>query len=316
MNNENQSGFHFYSLGIVAENKERNSDLVKVVPIEELPLASGQNESMVVKNNGNNRSNVQYSSQRKPVPMGKQTMTYEVGLPDHKSVNRSEKLTGDLTIVAKWTAIGQSNRVTSPDVIKGETIIIYRVNDTDTFFWSTVMIEPSVRRQETVCYMYGNIPTGLIPFDKDTSYWVEVSTHDKYVHIHTSNNDGEAAVWDIKLDTNQGIFSVTDNAGNDLEINSPAGTIVGNAVTKMTWRAPDIELDGQVKTTKDVDTTGSSKVGGSSEVGGSSSIGGGMSIGGGAGGGDIELKGNIILDGSISGTGNLSMAGTVSGSNI
>lgn len=309
-------GFKFFSYGIVVEDKARNSPYIKVVPIDLMSLVEGKAETFTAKSTSGKKANVTRRQDNSNSTLDKHSVSYDVSLPDHKQVSRTEKLVGGSSLVAQWTAIGQSNRITAPDVIKGETVQIYSVYDTDEYFWITMRTEPDIRRQETVTYMYGNRPSGNTPFDRDSAYWVEVSTHDKYVRVHTSNNDGEQAAWDLTIDTRQGLLSFTDNAGNDLTIDSAAGTIVGNAVTSITLKAPDITFDGNVHNTKDVDTTGSTATGGNSSTGGSASIGAGMSIGAGGAGGDIQLVGNINLQGSITGTGNLSMSGTVSGSNI
>jgi hypothetical protein len=318
---DRESSFKFYSFGIVVADKERKSFDIRVVPVEEITLATGQSEKMQVKTVGANRANVQRRQERTAVPMGQQTISYDISLPDHKKITRSQTLEGGLDIVARWTAFGQSNRITPPDVIKGETVMIFRVSDSDEYFWTTLMNEPSIRRQETVCYVFGNLPDGIKAFDKDSSYWFEVSTHDKYIKLHTAKNDGELAAWDISLDTNKGILVITDNAGNDLTLNSGEGTLTGNIVSSALFKCPDTTFDGNVKVTGNTKVEGNSQVvgssstGGSSTTGGSASIGGGVSVGTSGGGGDLQISGNVNLTGNIRGSGSVIVDGIVQGSN-
>jgi hypothetical protein len=197
-----ESAWKFYSFGIVAVAKERGSDLITVTPIEEISLGQGLLNDVKV--------------------------DYKVSVPDRQGVKRSDTVQGGAKVVAKWSAIGQSNRMTAPDVQPSETVMLYRVADTGEYYWTTLMREPGLRRLETVCTMYGNIPSGLTPFDKSTSYWEEWSTHDKYVHIHTSNNDGEPFEYDIKIDTAAGTILIDDNAGNNIFLESSPSKLTIN----------------------------------------------------------------------------------------
>jgi hypothetical protein len=222
---ERQSAFIFYSYGIVAVDKERDSDAIKVTPIEELSMASAKSEEIKATARGNAKPNISRNETSKGPTLANQSVSYNVELPDHQGVSRSGNVTGDIMLVATWTPLCQSNRMTAPDVIEGETVMIFRVADTDEYYWSTMMREPNIRRLETVCYMYGNMPDGINPFDKSSSYWIEVSTHDQYVHFHTAKNNGEPFEYDIKLDTAKGHFILTDNSGNFVELDSPTSML-------------------------------------------------------------------------------------------
>lgn len=191
---DGDSALELYSIGIVVVDKPRNTDFIEVTPIETIVTAD-----MLLKD---------------------LALNYQVGMPDHQGVVRNDQITGGPVLTARWIPFGHSNRMTAPDVIKGETVIIFRVEETEDYYWTTIFREPGIRRLETVNYMYGNIPTGLNPFDKNTSYWAEVSTHDKYVHIHTSKNDGEPFEYDIKLDTAIGKLTITDHVGNHIVLDS------------------------------------------------------------------------------------------------
>lgn len=262
-----ESAFRFYSFGIVMVDKERKSDLIKVLPQEELSISDGIIRDFKTEGKGK----VEYKEKSETQLLKDQTMTYDVKLQDHQGVDRIKKVTGDVMIIAKWIPLGQSNRITSPDVIKGETVMLFRVSDTDEYYWTPLMREPSIRRQETVLYAFGNLPTGLEAWDKETSYWLEVSTHDKYAHLHTAKNDGEPFEYDIKLDTQAGVLTITDNAGNniildssnnkltintnvDVEVNTQNVTI--NASEKTTINSPTINLNGDVNINGNTSTSG------------------------------------------------------------
>lgn len=193
-NDDGDSTLEFYSIGIVAVNKPRNSDFIEVTPIETVLTADTLLKNFVT--------------------------DYHVGMPDHQGVIRNDLLAGGAVLNARWIPLSNSNRMTAPDVIRGETVMIFRLEETEDYYWTTLFREPGIRRLETVNHMYGNIPSGLVPFDKTTSYWAEVSTHDKYVHVHTSKNDGEPFEYDIKLDTAIGKLTITDHVGNHIVLDS------------------------------------------------------------------------------------------------
>ena len=192
--NEKISRLHFYSLGIVAANKALDSDEIEVTAIEENPMLSGD-------------------------------ITDNVELYKATSVN-SEKDYKDievqttLTIKAKWLPINNSNRMSSPDVRRGETVVIYKFADVDKYWWNTLYNDSKLRRLETVIYGFVNDPTEGAEMTKDNSYWFEVNTHRKLIHLHTSKNDKEPFSYDIQLNTKEGIFTITDDVGNYVELNS------------------------------------------------------------------------------------------------
>lgn len=199
MEEERQSKLIMYSLGIVMEDKKRGSDQIKVYPVEEFPQIEGKIADF------------------KP--------SFNVSTTNIKGATKSADLKGDAVLVADWLPFGNSNRNTSPDVIKNETVCIYRYADSNEYHWDTVFREPSIRRLETVCWMFGDLPSGVKPFDKQSSYWCEVSTHDQHIQIHTTKSNQEPFVYDIKLDTKTGNITIKDDIGNMIYLDSRAHQI-------------------------------------------------------------------------------------------
>lgn len=259
MSEERQSKYRFYSLGIVVEDKKDGNDFIKVTPIEEITMANGLISG--VKSN------------------------YKVNTPDAKGVKRANNLEGDVTIIAKWAPFSESNRITSPDVRASETVMIFTFADTGEYFWIDLGREPKLRRLEKVCYAYSNKPSGLDPFDKDSSYWVEFNTKDKSVKLHTANNDGEPFAYDIAIDSKNGTINLTDNAGVTVTIDS--NTQIA------TWKLKKLVVDG------DLDVTGAMSV--------SKGI---------TGGGGGSMTGTLNVDGPINATANITTVGEVHGTNI
>lgn len=248
------SKLQLYSLGIVVEDKARNSDIIQVYPVEQLPMIDGK------------------VSDFKP--------KYKATLPDAKGTLKSSKVEAAAVIEAKWIPYSHSNRMTSPDVIKNETVLIFRFADTEEYYWTTVFREPSIRRKETVVYAYGNKSAPLDTWDKNSSYWLAVSTHDKYMHLHSSKSDGEPFEYDIKVDTRNGSVEVKDDVGNFFKLDSRPGKITATAKKDIELNAPTVTINCQrlvnnasssvknntpvVNNSGNVNTAGNQNIGGSS----------------------------------------------------
>ncbi len=190
-----ESGLRFYGIGIVTKNKPRNTDFIMVAPIEK--VSGGKGRLADVEN------------------------VFEVDSVDVNGIASKEKVTGEAHIKAKWFPLSEGNRQTAPDVIEGETVRLWKYGNEDEYYWQTMYREPGIRRLETVLYCYGNLPKGNTVWDKDSSYWEEVSTHDQHWWFKTTQSNGEAYGYDIKLDTKNSTYRINDNVGNMWLLDSP-----------------------------------------------------------------------------------------------
>lgn len=211
------SGLRFYSIGIVVETKPDVTDIILVSPVEELSIQ----EDGLIKD-----QETEYTGDKESIHG-----------PHFKTEHTSKNY-----VKAKWSSLGNGNRTTAPDVVVNETVILYKYDDVDEYFWDEIGREPSLRRLEDVLYSYSNVSDGIgsKEYNQDTSYWVRVSTKDKFVHIHTSDNDGEATTFDIRIDTSKGVARMWDGLGNFINWDAPAGTHEMNFNTRITRRAPQI----------------------------------------------------------------------------
>jgi hypothetical protein len=260
------SKFRFYSLGIVIKDKLFNSDSITVCPIEHLPDLKGNLNDIV-----NTKTNSSLNAH---------------GAHITNSVNMS------VGVDATWTALGSGNRVSSPNVRANETVMLYTFADTQEFYWTTIFREVGLRRTEDVIYMYGNIPTGHVPFDANSSYWMRVNTIDKYIQLHTSNNDGEAVGYDIIINTLNGVLSIADTMGNKIALDSTSGALNANINKTADLIVPTLtaECSSGVKV-----TTPTLKLIGNLEVDGS--IHSTMDISSDA---NVNSKANVVAAGDVS----------------
>lgn len=193
MLSDRQSKLKRYGLGVVTKDKDRKSDEIEVSIMEEFPFTDG----LIV-----NRKE-----------------SYTTELPDKQGVMRKSKADKNVIIKAIW--LGEdTNRITSPDVIKNETVVIWRYADTQEYYWTKEGREPEIRRQETVCYAFGNLKEPLKRWDKKSSYFEEWSTHDKYIVQQTSQSDGEKFGYTNVTHAGKGKIFRGDNVGNYFRIDS------------------------------------------------------------------------------------------------
>lgn len=211
----NEKGFRISSFGIVVETKPAGTDYILVSPVDELYNQS----SGLIK---------------------EKSKTFQGNKREVKTVSFKTEHESKDYVRAKWYDISGGNRTTAPDVCANETVLLFKYGDVDEYFWCTLGREPELRRLEDVLYSYSNLPDGMMAYDKTTSYWVHVSTRDKFLHIHTSNNDGEFTTYDIRIDTKQGNLKINDGVGNSIEMASDIGTISQIATKEIIRKAPKI----------------------------------------------------------------------------
>lgn len=183
-----------YAVGIVAVNKPLTTTLIEVTPIEDLNFL-----------NGEITDNIQDSVTK--------------GL-DSKGSSFESSVQVGATINAQWLPIGISNRVTAPDVRRGEKVIIYKYADVDMYYWTTLTYDMRLRKLETVIYAFSATQEENEVGKADNTYFFEVSTHKKTITLHTSKANDEPFIYDIQLNTNDGSFILQDDIGNFISLDS------------------------------------------------------------------------------------------------
>ena len=188
------SKLKFYSLGTVAENKKPSSKEVEVTPIEEMPMLDGE--------------------------LAPVAHDYSAKATDALGSSYEATVETTTTIKAKWLPIGAGNRITAPDVRRGEMVMLYKFGDTDRYFWTTLNEDLKLRKLETVIYAFSATTNEGAEMNAETFYFIEVSTHRRLITLHTSKDNGEPFGYDIQLDTGNGKLVITDDVGNYVLLDS------------------------------------------------------------------------------------------------
>jgi len=290
------SGLKLFSLGIVLQAKVRGDDYISVMAIEKNPMSKGT--------------------------LSGDSKTNKAALANQHGVKKTSTIKGGVEMLAKWCGGDDANRQTPPDVQPGETVKIYSFADTNDYYWTCLFREPSLRRLETVRHSFSNLPGGSAAFGDDTSYWIEYSTHDKHVKLHTSSNDGEPTSYDIKIDGKLGEISIQDELGNSILLNSPTGTLTATVTEVIEVNTKKFTLNAtesaEINTAKFTLNAPNSEINGDKHtVNAALVLTKGMSVAGtSSGDSSVAITGKMTIDGEIQGNATISTTGEVHGSNI
>lgn len=194
-----KSKFYLYTIGEVARDKLLTSYQIEVFPSEILPNTTIDPASV--------NSNV-------------------VEVIDSNGGISSINVDKTRTINCEWLPVGDSNRVTPPDVVAGEKVFVYRYSDTDLYFWTTTYVEIDLRKHETVTWLYSNKQekSDLSTATKN-AYKFIVDTLNKFIEMFTNNNDGEYTTYNVKVNTKDGIIVIVDGKQNTFTLESQKDTL-------------------------------------------------------------------------------------------
>lgn len=183
-----ESVFKLYSIGYVAENKPRTERHVNVMTVEDAGATDGE---------------VTFNPQKEIIKgVDKDGKQYDV------------TSTSDTTLSCEWLPSG-TNRFTPPDVVRGELVEVYRMGDTDQYYWRCMGLRDNLRTLETVIFAFSATPTaGTGPLDLSRCYYFEVSTHEGLITFSTAQANGEPFLFTTQYNTKEGSFLLTDDINN------------------------------------------------------------------------------------------------------
>lgn len=193
------SVLHEYSVGVAVENKPRNTRSLNVYTPEKNAAISGE---------------LTFNPQSNTL-QGKDS----AGNVYNLNINQ------DASVPCEWIPDG-SNRVTPPDIRRGEWVRVYRLGDTDKFFWKCMGLRDNLRTLETVILAISANPTpGGAGIDIANCYFLEVSSHEKHITLGTSKANGEPFKYTVQINTGDGEINIMDDIGNHIELISGENTI-------------------------------------------------------------------------------------------
>lgn len=233
------SRLKIFSLAIVAEDYSNTGDIL-AMPIEHLIVADN----------------------KKLIDL-KENVKTEVKDLSGKSEKNEATVSGYIT--AKWLNFGLSNRASAPNVYKGETVVLFRYEEEDVYYWTTLFNEPRLRKLEEAVYTFSDVNPNKPELEAtmDNSYSFFVSTKQKIIGLITSKIDGEAVKYMMTFDMKDNKFEISDDwkniisidslknlitlsaNGDHITINGQAGVIDISAKTLINISAPTVICKGK-----------------------------------------------------------------------
>lgn len=189
------------SIGYCAENKLRSSHELSVLLVEKNPFVNGEVTADITED--------------------------KVEGKDSKGNNFSETVKMSNTVTAKWKGEG-SNRVSSPDVRRGERVEVWKYGNNDEYYWSLLEhVGETVRRRETVIHAFSNtIDESQTTLTPENAWVQEISTHDKVATlIQTNKSDGEKYAYTIQVNVKENAVVIADDVGNFIQLDSDENQI-------------------------------------------------------------------------------------------
>jgi hypothetical protein len=254
------------------------------------------------------------------------------------------QMTSSGTIKATWLPLGQPNRMTAPNVRRGEQVVVYRFGDVDKYYWNTTRNDLMFRRLETVVYAISAVATEGVKCDHTNTYFLEISSHKKSITLSTSKANGEPYAYLFTFDLKNGKVTLSDDIDNTMFLDSSQNqwhiqngdgsffdmtkkAIAMSADDSVSIKTKDYTLQASNSITENTETrtmkastetnTAETTHNGNFTENGMYELNGDMTTAAGSegGSGSIKMAGNMTLEGSQTIQGNLSVEGVISSPN-
>ena len=146
--------------------------------------------------------------------------TLDTGGFDVNEEEYSASIKVGYTVPCNW--LKEGNRVSRPDIRRGERVIIYRYHDSDKYFWRELGMDQNLRRLETITFLVSANPSND---DQDepspeNSYMFEISTHTGKMSYSTTMLNGELAAFFGEINPMKGTIKHHDEKSNSFFFDS------------------------------------------------------------------------------------------------
>ena len=230
---------------------------------------------------------------------------YSNDITDIRDESRNSTVSSTANVNAEWFPLGGSQRLTPPDVVVGEHVLLFSYGDGMRLRWTSLGQRDDLRNLEHIELALSNEPELNKEWDETSSYRIIASTKKKRLGIHTTDNDGEVCAWDISLDTKEGVLGVGNSNGDSFVIDAKERSITTTTVT-FNVNATTSNFSGDVNIKGATTMTGSVKMSNTLSVVGpvdftSMLTSGGVMTGtlGVTGGGAATVSGSLVISGNI-----------------
>ena len=240
------SGFRFYSEGVVTEILGNGK--LKVSPLETL---NAQPSGHIIENK----------------------VDYESKHPSDSAATSTASVSSESVVEAEWVPLNAGNRVTPPNVVVNERVMLLKHSNVDKFYWIDKGFN-ALRRLETVEYRFGGLKLWNATdgsetaqpdlIERDSSYYLLVDTLGQKVEFGTSAKNQEMTTYKFSIDTKTGVLTITDGYENQIKLDSDKGKlevktrneIALNTERRVYIKSPAVSVDSSIYVSGDVHAKG------------------------------------------------------------
>lgn len=144
----------------------------------------------------------------------KETITLDLADGTSKQITVEDSF----KVMAKWLRIGDSQRITPPDLVIGQHVMVYNKPGYDEFYWVKLYEENDIGLQEVVTYGFiaknKNDKAEVDPSYMEKMYRLTISTKDGEIRFKTTDANEEQTTYNFWIDTFNGNFGFEDKQGN------------------------------------------------------------------------------------------------------
>ena len=188
------------NIGIAAEDKFYNSNLLKVYITSILPNFQNELSDQTIEEKINiNR--LDYSDKK-------------------INIKESIKVKTSNIITAEYFGIF-TNRTFSPDIRKGEQVLVLNLYNNDKHYWISLGRDDNLRQLEKFRLAISNDKRKVKVLSEDNTYYIELDTlHKKSILLRTSKSDNEKFRYLIHIDAKNNNITLEDDDDNYIKLKS------------------------------------------------------------------------------------------------
>lgn len=171
---------------------------------------------------------------------------------DAKGMSYLDKIKSQSAVTATWWST-ESNRITPPQLRKGELVRLFKEEGDDRIFFSPSNQNLNLRHQETVITAVAAKPMDdhkdIIESNAGNTYSQTMDGVNGLCEIRMADANGEVSPWILQMDGKKGIFTLTDQKNNIITVDTTRTTISLTNADRST-----VTLDKKVITVQAPDT--------------------------------------------------------------
>lgn len=147
-----------------------------------------------------------------------------------------------------------------PDIRKGEQVRIFKLADSEQYYWASCGRTEGNRRTETHRIAISDTLENDSVLDDTNSYYLELDTRRSHsITLTTNKADGEAYKYQLKIDADKHQVYLGDDAGNGLLIQSDVPSVTLTNKSGATMQVTDSDMDMTCKGNQNTYIEGSVK---------------------------------------------------------